>query len=53
MYQSEERVLSDIVYQFKDSRDFPSSIAKDLVAQIYFKAILNCTLMSPKEIEKI
>jgi hypothetical protein len=53
MYQSEERVLSDIVYQFKDSRDFPASIAKDLVAQIYFKAILNCAVMSPKDIEKI
>jgi len=52
-YKSEERILSDIIYHFQDSKQYPHSILKDLISQIYFKAVLDMTVLTIKDLERL
>lgn len=53
LYKSEERILSDIIYGYKDFKNYQNNIMKDLVAQLHFKAILEMTIMSVKDMDKL
>jgi len=53
LYKNEERVLSDIIYSFKESREFPSNISKDLLAEIHFKSVLEMTVIKPKDMDSL
>mmetsp|Transcript_15092 Transcript_15092/g.23335 ORF Transcript_15092/g.23335 Transcript_15092/m.23335 type:complete len:178 (-) Transcript_15092:1378-1911(-) len=53
VYKGEERVLSDIIYFFKEAKDFPPNIQKIMLAQIHFKAILDTCVMSVPEVERL
>jgi len=52
-YKSEERILSDIIYHFQDSRQYPNSILKDLISQVYFKAVLDMAVLTVKDLERL
>ena len=51
IYKNEERVLSDIIYSFKEAREFPKNITKDLLAQVHFKAVLDMTILRQKDMD--
>ena len=53
VYKNEDRVLTDLIYQFKEIREFPPSIQKVLVAQMHFKSVLDVTIINEKELEKL
>jgi len=53
IYSNEDRILTDIVYAFKAARDFPPALQKDLTAQTNYKAILDSTVLTIKDMEKI
>lgn len=53
LYKSEERILSDIIYGYKDYKNYQNNIMKDLVAQQHFKAILEMTILTAKEMDKL
>lgn len=53
LYRSEERVLSDIIYGYKDYKNFEHDIMKDLIAQLHFKAILDMAVLTTKEMDKL
>lgn len=53
LYRGEERILSDLIYAYKEYRDFEPSIQKDLISQLYFKAILDMTLLTYNDMSKL
>jgi hypothetical protein len=53
IYKSEERVLSDIIYSYKDCRDFPADIQKELMQEVFFKAVLDMTVIKLKEMDEL
>lgn len=53
VYRNEERILSDIVYSFKEAKDFPPKIQQELLAQTNFKAVLDVSTLSEAEMERV
>jgi hypothetical protein len=53
IYYTDERVLSDIIYNFKEYRDYPKALQDDLVKEISYKTILQMTIIKHKEMERL
>jgi hypothetical protein len=53
MYWDDERVLTDIIYSFKEAREFKDNLQEMMLAQIHFKAILEVTIITETELEKV
>mmetsp|Transcript_6355 Transcript_6355/g.10779 ORF Transcript_6355/g.10779 Transcript_6355/m.10779 type:complete len:301 (+) Transcript_6355:726-1628(+) len=53
VYKNEERVLSDVVYLFKEARDFPPNIQSIILAQLNFKGVLDACVLSEDELEQL
>lgn len=53
IYQNEEQVLSDVIYQFKHARDFTQDIRNALLADLNFNSVLDMTTMTPNEMKKL
>lgn len=46
IYQGQEKVLTDLIYNYNSSLEFEPSISEDLLAQICFKAVLDMTIIN-------
>lgn len=53
IYIGEDRLLTDMIYDFKAIRDYPQTIQSELISQKNYKSILQYTIMTPNEMEKI
>lgn len=53
IYYNEERVLSDIIYGYKEFRDYPPSVQEDLISQLHFKSVLEMTILKPKDMDRL
>ena len=53
VYKGEDRVLSDMIYSYKEQRDYPPNIQKVLLAHTHYKAILETLPLTSQEVEKL
>ena len=53
IYISEDRVLTDMIYDFKTIRDFPREIQYELVALKNYRSVMHYTTFTLSEMEKI
>lgn len=46
-------MLTDIIYQFKELKEYPPYLQKVLLAQMHFKSVLEIAVISKYELEKM
>lgn len=52
IYQGQEKVLTDLIYNYNSSLEFEPSISEDLLTQICFKAVLDMTIINKRDFDK-
>lgn len=53
IYKSDERVLSDLIYSFKDFKEFAKPLMDDLMAETHYKAVLEMITLTTKQLAQL
>lgn len=53
IFNNEERILSDIIYFYKELKEYKLGIQEDLLKDTYFKAVLTMTIFKQRELDKL